>query len=303
MLVVKHPAYFNDDRIYHNRQETVKLYDEAVYPQNNNMQNYDLRLIIVRHAERIDVDLGENWYDQIFGGVSSASPQNYRHPLLPSRLPHRSNTLLYVFDPPITRIGEQKSFYKGQQLSRAGASVDYCYSSPACRSVITANAILHGMNRSNVPIRLETYLFEPLAWNKPFQELNMIPPFMSTGEWKKAGYNVDRRYQSINRAINLYETEEDFWLRSKEFFDKIQQRHGHTTRKFGFGRGSNRRSNILIVGHAASPLIFPSIAFEEPFDPYLFGQQCGQIPYLHTVVLERNAKTHIWKARPIKSFA
>ncbi|CAF1034244.1 unnamed protein product [Rotaria sp. Silwood1] len=296
MLAVKHPVYYNDDRIYCNRHKFLTINDQDSFSQNA-MQHYDLRLIIVRHAERIDVELGDNWYDQVFGGVPSASPRNYLHPLLPRRLPHRSNTLLYVFDPPATRIGEQKSFIKGQQLSRVGLSVDHCYSSPACRSVITANAILHGMNRSNTSIRLEPYLFEPMCWNTPLQELGMIPPFMSTTEWKKAGYNIDRHYRRINDYINPYETEEDFWLRSKIFFDKLEQRHSSKTQKFGFGRGSSRRSNILIVGHAATPLILSNIALEQPFDPILFGQQCGQIPYLHTMILERNAKTRLWKVR------
>ncbi|CAF0857808.1 unnamed protein product [Rotaria sordida] len=296
MLVVKRPVIFNDNRIYYNRNKFLKIYDKDDDSQNHR-PNYDLRLIICRHADRIDVEFSDQWYDLVFG--SSSSSRNYRHPLLPHRLPHRSDTSLYVYDPPITRIGEQKSFNKGKQLSRHSTSIDYCYSSPACRSVITASSILRGMNRSKIPIRLEPYLFEPMTWNIALQEFGILSPFISNNEWKKAGYNIDRHYQPLSNYINPYETEEDFWYRSQEFFQTIEQRHGNMVQKFGRGRRSHRVSNILIVGHAATPPIFSNIAFEQPFNAKVFGQQCSQIPYLYTIVLERNAATQIWNIRHI----
>jgi broad specificity phosphatase PhoE len=53
------------------------------------------------------------------------------------------------------------------------------YSSPALRSIQTADKILEGMNLKNtVPIRIETGLFELMSWQ------NFIPnkyPFIEAG--------------------------------------------------------------------------------------------------------------------------
>ncbi|CAF1674639.1 unnamed protein product, partial [Adineta ricciae] len=285
MFVIKPPAYLNDNVNYHRKKKFFKRFDKRV----NNNQTYDLRLIILRHAERVDLVLGESWYDHVFGGVPSAPPQSYQHALLPQALPHRINTLLYVFDPPITRSGEQKSYAKGQELGRYGINVDHCYSSPACRSVLTASAVLEGMNRPSVPIRLEPYLFEPMAWNQPLQMLDTISPFMSTRDWLQAGYNIDRHYQRLNDYLNPTENEYDFYNRSQYFFQSIERRHGGAAAGAGRGFGRSRRSNVLIVGHAATPLVFQHMAFRQPFNAEAFGQQCGNIGFLHTLVLERNA--------------
>ena len=259
-------------------------------------------MIILRHAERVDLMLGESWYEQVFGGVVPAPTQYYQHPVLPQRLPHRLNTLLYVFDPPLTRAGEQKSFSKGQELSRLGASIDYCYSSPACRSILTASAVLQGNNRGNVPIRIEPYLFEPMIWNTQLQALGNTSPFMSSGDWLQAGYNVDRRYHRLDEYLNPLETENDFYMRSQYFFQSIERRHGGVVPQIGRGYAQGRRSTVLLVGHAATPLIYPYIALHQPFNAEVFGQQCAGIPFLHTVVLERNAVSRIWYIRPIMSF-
>jgi broad specificity phosphatase PhoE len=298
MFVVKPPVYLHDKRNYHKKKKYLKKYDGIYSSYSNNGQNFDLRLIILRHAERIDSILGEKWYDQVFGGVPSASTQSYSNPILPQRLPYRLNTLLYVFDPPITRLGEQKSFSKGQQLASMGTTVDYCYSSPASRSVLTANSVLQGMSRNSVPIRIEPYLFEPMNWNAPLQALGDISPFMSTGDWMQNGYNVDRRYRRLNDYVNPFETENDFYKRSQGLFKSIERRHGGVAPPIGRGR----RSTVLIVGHAATPLIFSTIAQRQPFNAELFGQQCAHIPFLHTTVLERDATSRIWYIRPIMSF-
>jgi len=303
MFVTKPPVYLNDDKNFLKKKKKKKFfrrYDKVYRPQNNE-QNYDLRVIILRHAERVDLVLGESWYEQVFGGVPSAPTQSYLNPILPQRLPQRLNTLLYVFDPPITRGGEQRSFIKGQELSRLG-SIDYCYSSPACRSVLTANAILQGMNRTNVPIRIEPYLFEPLSWNTPLQVLGNTSPFMSTGDWFQAGYNVDRRYRRLNEYLNPLETENDFYMRSQYFFQSIERHHGGVVPSVGRGYAQGRHSTVLLVGHAATPLIFSNIALRQPFNAEVFGQQCASIPFLHTLVLERNAVNRIWYIRPIMSF-
>jgi broad specificity phosphatase PhoE len=261
--------------------------------------NYDLRLIILRHAERVDQALGQDWYDQVFGGAPSAPPQAYKHPSLPQKLPPRANTLLYVFDPPITRAGEQQSVYKGQQLGRVGAFADYCYSSPASRSVITANAILKGMNRSHVPIRLEPYLFEPMNWNSALSLLGQMNPFMSSTDWRTTGYNIDMRYHRLNNYINTNENETGYYTRTRNVFDAIERHHGDSNGRAQHGQTPKRRTTILIVGHASSTEMFSTIALRQPFDTKELVDQSAKVPYLHTAVLERDAYTRAWYLRSV----
>ncbi|CAF3422523.1 unnamed protein product [Rotaria socialis] len=293
MYVVKpKPAtYLHDNRIYHSKKKYYRNYDRVHVPQRN-PQTYDLRLIIIRHGERIDTILGENWFDQVFGDGTSP-PQNYLRSYLPSRLPNRRDTFLYMLDPPITRNGQQKALTLGHQLSTVASNIDACYSSPASRCVLTAASVLQGMNRTNIPLRLEPYLFEPMFWNQPYQEFINVSPFMSSQTWARTGYNIDRAYQRLDDFLNPQETEYDYRDRSKYFFKAIEQDHDHRVRAGGYGRPST----VLIVGHAATPLIFSNIATHRSFDPVTFREQCAHIPFLHTIVLERNATTHIWKAR------
>jgi broad specificity phosphatase PhoE len=301
MLVVKPPVFLTDKQKPPKKHRVYRKYD-TMNPIYQTQHNYDLRLIICRHGERIDQSLGTDWYAKVFNGVPSAPLQAYKHPSLPYRLPPRANTLLYVFDPPITRSGEQQAYVKGQDLLRTGATVDYCYSSPASRSVLTANAILRGMNRSQVPIRLEPYLFEPMNWNSALLLLDKMYPFLSASDWKQTGYNIDQHYQRLNNYLNLHETEIDYYNRSRNVFDSIVQHHGRTLPQVPYGQMARTRKTILIVGHAASSEIFSTIALRQPFDVKTFGENCGKIPYLHTAVLERDAITHIWYLRPVLHF-
>ncbi|CAF1359390.1 unnamed protein product [Rotaria magnacalcarata] len=302
MFVVKLPTFINNDKYHHKKNKVVKIYEQQKSPYRTN-HNYDLRLIILRHGERIDQSLGSDWYDTVFGGIPSAPPLAFKHPSLPHRLPYRPNTLLYVFDPPITHTGERKAIYKGQELAQVGATVDYCYSSPASRSILTANAILKGIHRSHIPICPEPYLFEPLNWNSALLLLKDINPFMSSGEWKRAGYNIDQHYARLNNYLNADETEMDYYNRSRQFFDSIERHHGKIFSPAYRGLLPRQRTTVLIVGHAASTEMFSTIALQKPFEVKKFGDQCAKVPYLHTVVLERDAITRIWYLRPVMYLA
>jgi broad specificity phosphatase PhoE len=291
----------NDNKNYHRKKNKkfYKRYNKFPQPQQQQRSNYDLRLIILRHGERIDLSLGANWYDQVFGGVPEAPPQSYQHPMLPHRLPHRKLTQLYVFDPPITRAGEQASVRRGQDLARLGLTADYCYSSPACRSILTANGILYGMNRRQTSIAIEPFLFEPLIWNRHLIGLPVKSAFMGVGDWINAGYNVDRQYSRLANFIDPFETEHGYYVRSQHVLLSIEEQYDK--KLFSFGR-PKRPTSILITGHAGTPIIFPTIALGEPFNAEEFGQKCGHIQFLQTVVLERDAKTRQWRNRPIPTF-
>ena len=301
MLKIKSPSFFDDlTNSYKRKSEIVRKYD-GMYGNYQTQHNYDLRLIVCRHAERIDQSLGQDWYDKVFAGVPSAPRMAYKHPALPHRLPHRSNTLLYVFDPPISRNGELQAYAKGQDLLRTSASVDYCYTSPASRSVLTANAILRGMNQNYVPLRLEPNLFEPLNWNSALLLLDKTSPFMSTTDWKQTGYNVDPHYRRLNNYLSPHETEVDYYNRSRMVFDSIVRHHGKNSPAMSY-RHMPKRRTILIVGHASSTEIFSTIALRQPFDAKTFGDQCAKVPYLHTAVLERDAYTRNWHLRSVLYF-
>lgn len=301
MLPIKPPSFHDDlSNAYRRKSHIVKKYD-AMYPNYRTQYDYDLRLIVCRHAERIDQSIGQDWYDKVFNGVPSAPSVAYRNPALPYRLPPRSNTLLYVFDPPISRTGEQQAYAKGRDLLRTGATIDYCYSSPASRSVLTANAILRGMNQGQVPLRLEPSLFEPMNWNSALLLLDKTPPFLSTHDWKQSGYNVDQRYKRFHNYLNPHETETDYYNRSRDFFDLLVRHHGKRMAAASY-RPAPKRRTILLVGHASSSEIFSTIALRQPFDAKIFGEQCAKIPYLHTAVLERDANTHRWHLRSVLHF-
>ncbi|CAF1222071.1 unnamed protein product, partial [Didymodactylos carnosus] len=240
--------------------------------------NYDLRVIVMRHGERIDQVLGPNWYK---------SPQ--AHAQVPKNMPKRPNSLLYVFDPPITREGERLAMLRGKQLATLGAAADYCYSSPSSRTVITASNLLIGMNRASVPIKIDPILFETMSWNPHLKMLGNISPFMSTKDWSTAGYNIDRRYHRLATYLNPNETEYEYYHRSELFLRSIE-------RRYGSGRS---RKNILVVGHASSTEIFPIIAGRYKFDGNRFGHNLTNMPFLHTVILERDAYSKIWSVKPV----
>lgn len=301
MLVAKSSVQMIDNRYYQKKKKFLRKYDQVYNPQYN-VPTFDLRLIIARHAERLDTTFGDQWYSQVFGTQIPAPRERYFNPVLPQPLPYRSNTLLYEFDPPITRRGQMSSFAKGQQLRGVVPSVDYCYASPASRCVITASAILQGMNQSNVRIRLEPSLFEPLTWNTHFQQLPGISPFLATSSWIKTGYNIDRKYPHLIEDLSSLETENDFYERSGMFFQEIVRKHGRGTPPMGYGFPNSHTPTVLMVGHAASPIIYSIITQNQEFNAEQFGRACNRVQFLDGVVLERLAKTHIWRARPVMSF-
>lgn len=106
----------------------------------------NLRIIITRHGERADLKYGPGW--------TSRGPRAIERDSKISHLTPRSNFFEYEFDPPLTKRGEKKSFTVGKRLLNLGYFIDYCYTSPAYRSVQTAANILKAQGR-DVPIYVE----------------------------------------------------------------------------------------------------------------------------------------------------
>lgn len=109
--------------------------------------NDNLRIIITRHGERADLALGKQWASELrrYGG---------HDPRIPHLTP-RPNYNDWNYDPSLTIEGENQSASVGRKLLELGFPIDYCYSSPAYRSVQTANKILESQGRKAVRINIE----------------------------------------------------------------------------------------------------------------------------------------------------
>ena len=107
----------------------------------------NLRIIITRHGERADLALGPHWTRKVQAGNAPDPRVSY--------LTRRAHFREWDFDPPLTVEGERQSRRVGRKLLELGCTIDYCYSSPAYRSIQTANKILEGQRRKAVPINIE----------------------------------------------------------------------------------------------------------------------------------------------------
>jgi len=191
------------------------------------------KLIIIRHGERVDALFGESWFSQAFDRTGK-----YRrfHTNLPLNLPYRQNFHDYFYDPPLTELGQIRSYRTGEALDRAGLRIDHCYCSPSLRCIQTADAILDGMKlRTLVPIRIELGLFECGLWHK-----NVIPHFMSINELILNRLNIETSYNSIQKSLSTDETEYDYYQRSYGVMRQILAKH------------DNNDMTILFIGHAPS---------------------------------------------------
>ena len=106
----------------------------------------NLRIVITRHGERADQALGRYWWKRMqYGGQNSLIP----------RLPKRDKFDEWDVDPSLTVNGEHQATNVGRRLRGICCPIDYCYSSPAYRSIQTANKILESQGRRAVPINIE----------------------------------------------------------------------------------------------------------------------------------------------------
>jgi ubiquitin-associated SH3 domain-containing protein len=128
-----------------------------------------LRIIIIRHAERVDAVLGSDWSKKSFDRTgryirfSEHLPDAYVVNIfsyyfifysINFRLPTRSYLHHYVIDVPLTNRGRVHAFKTGKTLLLNGYTADICYTSPSLRCVQTADGILTGMGRRGVPMQL-----------------------------------------------------------------------------------------------------------------------------------------------------
>ena len=107
----------------------------------------NLRIIITRHGERADLALGPRW-------ASKLNKNGSRDPRI-SYLTPRADFREWNYDPPLTTDGERQSMAIGRKLLNLGYAIDYCYSSPAYRSIQTADKLLESQGRKGISINIE----------------------------------------------------------------------------------------------------------------------------------------------------
>jgi len=223
-----------------NRQEKSDNYSiiyktsEKIRRTKSKINKFNQKLFIIRHGERVDTTFGTLWLKNSF-----KNGDYIRFNLnMPKTIPYRGDVNEFAFDPPLTEVGMFQAKLHGEEFTRRRIKVTHVYSSPALRSIQTADKIIEGMGLKNIlPIRIEAGLFELLSWQ------NFIPkkyPFMSTTMLIKNGYNIDADYMSLFPYYTLKtdETEEEFYNRSHSLTTNILKRH------------ALEGGNIIFVGHA-----------------------------------------------------
>ncbi|XP_033119264.1 protein UBASH3A homolog [Anneissia japonica] len=193
------------------------------------------QLFVVRHAERVDISFGQQWIHLSFDENGKYLRKNIN---MPRKVPDRAGSpKSFINDSPITEMGLFQARMTGEAMRDAGIKISHVFSSPALRSVQTADAILKGLGTpASVMINVDITLFEWLAWCK-----GGLPNWMTLEELKAFGLNVDTTYKSFITAqqLNLQENCHSYFKRSELFM-----RHVLKHNKDG--------NNFLIVGHAGS---------------------------------------------------
>ena len=193
------------------------------------------KLLIVRHAERVDSTFGTGWLNQVFDRRTGT----YRRINLnfPKKMVIRRDLRDFLFDPPLTELGLHECKMVGEALAAQGVDIQHVYSSPALRCIQTADKILEGLQiRDKKPIRIEPCLFEFLKW---YPVVPIKWPFLSLDELTENGYNVDKSYKPFYPIESLRKDEDElmYYQRSHFIITSILRNH------------EIDGGNLLIVGH------------------------------------------------------
>ncbi|KAI0981254.1 hypothetical protein GJ496_002685 [Pomphorhynchus laevis] len=254
----------------------------------------DIRLVIVRHGERIDTKYGNKWYQNSHTwGDIYAWPQK------------RLNIDDYILDPPITKIGARKASEVGKILRNSNNfTFDFCFSSPALRCVQTIKCILHGYSAfSNKPhVYICKDLYECYGWmGGPL----VNPNFLTENEWKAAGLPssafhstpnfpgmeyISKAFSKIikNPSVNAPTNEDElsYYKRSARQINEI----------ISFVDLSPKRSestiNCLILGHAPTAEVLTSHLLNIKPNINVLNYMSNHVNFLCMVIAER--RNGIW---------
>jgi broad specificity phosphatase PhoE len=266
------------------RSSTQRSYSEKDTHQRSRSyhDDYDLRLIIIRHGERVDRYFGSNWSKLAFDRDGQYRPY---HPNLPEKLPTRQHQIWWSEDTPLTNSGLQAAETLGRKLTVHCIQPTYVYSSPAMRCVLTTIEILKGLQLDKtLAIRIEPGLLElgaaRFGMNIFFQPI----------DWYQYGVNVDLSYQPRITRIDRYESESAYYMRAKTVVRHIEQE---------VQNGLSRRQHILIVGHATSSETLTWDLIGKQPNVYHLYELSLKIGYLQTMMAKRKRKNHRWSLKRI----
>lgn len=199
------------------------------------IQREPQKLLVVRHAERVDSTFGAGWLDQVFDKATGAYRRINLN--LPKKMVSRKDIKDFLFDPPLTELGLHECKMVGEELAAQGIEIHHVYASPALRCVQTADKILEGLQlRDKRPIRIEPCLFEFLKW---YPIVPVKWPFLDLDELTRNGYNVDKSYKPFHPIESLRKDEDElmYYTRSHLIVTSILKNH------------ENDGGNLLLIGH------------------------------------------------------
>ncbi|CAF1261247.1 unnamed protein product [Adineta steineri] len=236
----------------------------------------NLRIIITRHGERADFAIGKQWLSKV--------QQNGSYDPRISHLAERPHFRDWTYDSPLTVEGENQSAHVGKKLLHLGYPIDYCYSSPAYRSVQTATGILESQGRKAVPINIEPGLFECPAWyhGKP---LKFIPPEYLAADRR---FNINAEYAPMYGGVDESEDERIYYKRSRTLVREIIRAHKRTG------------GTVLLSGHGGSiEAVTRGLRGmrQRHEKPEHLIQEALRVDYCNFAILERDARTHHWTVR------
>jgi phosphohistidine phosphatase SixA len=204
-------------------------------PQQQIFQREPQKLLVVRHAERVDSTFGAGWLEQVFDKTTGTYHRINLN--LPKKMVTRKDLKDFLFDPPLTELGLHECKMVGEELAAQGIKIHHVYASPALRCVQTADKILEGLQmRDEISIRIEPCLFEFLKW---YPVVPVKWPFLDLDELTRNGYNVDKFYKPFYPIESLRKEEDElmYYTRSHFIITSILKNH------------ELDGGNLLIIGH------------------------------------------------------
>ncbi len=207
-------------------------------PQQISIQHESQKLLVVRHAERVDSTFGAGWLDQVFDKTTGIYRRINLN--LPKKMVTRRDLKDFLFDPPLTELGLHECKMVGEELRAQGIDIHHVYASPALRCVQTADKILEGLQlRDEISIRIEPCLFEFLKW---YPVVPVKWPFLDLDELTKNGFNVDTSYKPFYPIESLRKDEDELMYYTRSHFIATSILKNHQA----------DGGNLLLVGHVIS---------------------------------------------------
>lgn len=243
-----------------------------------------LRLIIMRHSERVDSVLKKiDWISKVFinGGY-------YPNRLeLPARLPLRSNPQSYHLDTPLTAHGCAHAFHTGQFFRQLSLIPHRVYTSPAMRCVQTADSVLAGLTqRDRTPLRLDLALHESSRRALAIEN----DQFFSS-----SGFYIDQKYFPLLTSNDLNEiigeTRLEYYRRMNNVLKRILAEIFERTED----------STYLIVTHRSCVTLLAAMLNLDRMDDeqlhYLYhleSNKRSEVNFLSMIIAEYDDQQALW---------